>query len=80
MMVLMSEMWDTHIWMMREVWALGLIILFAYPLHELSSAVWNFLRRKARPYVPRQSTIDVHIMIITVLVVITVFYLTILLL
>jgi len=79
-MMLVSNMWDTHIWMMREVWALVLIILFAYPLHELSSAVWNFLRRKVRPYVPRQSTIDVYIMMITVLVIITVFYLTILLL
>lgn len=60
----MSEMWDVKIWMFREIWALVLIILFAYPLHELSAAMWVKLRRRIGNSVPRQARLEVWVMIV----------------
>ena len=70
------NMWDTHIWMFREVWAVCLIVVFAYPLHELSNIIWNWLRRRATPLVPRQSRLDIWVIVLAIQIVLVLFYLT----
>lgn len=71
-----AHMWSTHIWMFREVWALCLIVIFAYPLHELSSIIWNWFRNNAKPLVPRQSRLDIFVILVAIQCVLVLLYLS----
>lgn len=73
-------MWDVKIWMFREVWALTLVVLFAYPLHQLSETLWDrLLSRWGRTVAPRAARGEFWLTFFLVQVVFILFYLTLLL-
>lgn len=58
-------MWEVKIWMFRELWALMLVVMFAYPLHEISYRLWEFLRAR-KVTIPRHVRLEVWITILAI--------------